>query len=181
MGTHINNQCNRCQCNNNIKYNIKYNLLVRGDTTCKLYAFAAFTMSSRRHHIGQAPTLHILHDNPEVILPQETVNVIDNIWMLGRAQDENLVDDQVLLRLVVEIHLLDSDGQVGADLVCGVHTSAGALTNFGEIAVEARRVGVITNILETFAGVGTLTSGRSRRGVGGLWHARTRCSSIGGR
>src|SRR5258708_33075904 len=91
--------------------------------------------------IGQAPALHILHDNPEVILPQETVDIVDDIRMTGRAHDENLVDDQVLLRLLVKVHLLDGDGHVGADLVRGVHASTGALANFDQVAIEASRIG----------------------------------------
>ena len=113
----------------------------------------AFGHKIGRNHIGQAPALHIFHDDPEVILPQETVDIIDDIRMTGRAHDENLVNDQVLLRLFVEIHLLDGDGEVGADLVCGVHASTGTLTNFCEIAIEARGVGVSTNGLETLDNV----------------------------
>jgi len=97
---------------------------------------------------SQAETLHILHDNPEVILPQETVNVVDNIRMTRRMHDKNLVDDQVLLRLLVKVHLLDGDRQVGADLICGVHASTGTLANFGKIAIEACQVSISANGLE---------------------------------
>jgi len=105
------------------------------------------------NHICQASALHILHDDPEIILPQETVDVVDNIRMTRRTHDKNLVDDQVLLRLLVEVHLLDGDRQVGTDLVCGVHASTGTLANFGEIAIQARRVGVRANGLETLDNV----------------------------
>jgi hypothetical protein len=108
--------------------------------------------------IGQAAAFHILHDDPEVILPQETVNIVDDIGMTGGAHDENLIDDKVLFRLLVEVHLLDGDGHVSADLVGGVDASTGTLANFGEIAIEASRIGVGTNRLETLYNVLSISS-----------------------
>jgi hypothetical protein len=77
----------------------------------------------RRDHVRQAPALHVLHDDPEVVLMQEAVDVVHDVRVPARAHDEDLVDDQVLLRLLVEVHLLDRYGEVGADLVGGVHAS----------------------------------------------------------
>ena len=83
----------------------------------------AFSHKIGHNHNGQAPALHIFHDDPEVMLLQETVNIISNIQITGQMHDENLINDQVLLWLLVEIHLLDGDGEVGANLVYGIHTS----------------------------------------------------------
>ena len=113
----------------------------------------AFGHEIRRDHIRQAAALHILHDDPEVILPQETVDIVDDIRMAGGAHDENLIDDEIFLRLLVEVHLLDGDGHIGADLVGGVHASTGTLTNFDEVAIEAGRIGIGTNSLETLDNV----------------------------
>ena len=81
------------------------------------------------NHNGQAPALHIFHDDPEVMLLQETVNIISDIQIMGRMHGENLINDQVPLWLLVEIHLLDGDGEVGANLVYGIHTSTFADCN----------------------------------------------------
>jgi hypothetical protein len=99
--------------------------------------------------VGEASALHVLHDDPKVVLPQEAVDVIDDIGVAGGAHDEDLVDDEVLLRLLVEVHLLDGDGEVGADLVGGVDTTAGALTDLDQAAIEAGRVSVGADRLET--------------------------------
>ena len=69
----------------------------------------AFGHKIGRNHNGQAPALHIFHDDPEVMLLQETVNIISDIQMMGQAHDKNLMDDQVPLWLFVEIYLLDGD------------------------------------------------------------------------
>ena len=187
----------------------------------------AFGHEIRGDHIRQAAALHILHDDPEVILPQETIDIVDDIRMAGGTHDENLIDDEIFLRLLVEVHLLDGDGHVGADLVGGVHASTGPLTNFDEVAIEAGRISIGTNSLETLDNVlsirgiflplppawgslggglldlefghsrrrtssspcttgrgtlartGSLASGGSRRGAGGLRDTRGRGGSSG--
>lgn len=68
-----------------------------------------------RHQIGgddvrERATLHVLHDNPKFILVQERVNVIHYVRMARCAHDEDLVDDEVLLRLLLKVHLFDGDG-----------------------------------------------------------------------
>ena len=65
------------------------------------------------NHNGQAPTLHIFHDDPEVMLLQETVNIISDIQITGQMHDENLINDQAPLWLLVEIHLLRGWCQLG--------------------------------------------------------------------
>lgn len=83
------------------------------------------------HQIGgdnvcQGASFHVLHDDPKVVLVEEGVDVIDNVGVSRCAHDENLVDDQILLGLLVEIHLFDGDGEVGPDLIRGVHATGGA-------------------------------------------------------
>ena len=77
----------------------------------------------RRNDIREAPTLHVLHNHPELILVQERVDVVHDVGVTRSSHYENLVDDQVLLRLLVEIRLLDSDRQIAANLVGGVNAS----------------------------------------------------------
>jgi hypothetical protein len=40
--------------------------------------------------------------------------------------DENFVDDQILLRLLLKVHLLDRDRCVRADLISGVDATRGS-------------------------------------------------------
>ena len=82
-----------------------------------------FSHQIRSHHIRQAPTLHILHNHPQLVPVQERVNVVDDVRMPAAPHDQNLIDDEILLRLLVQVHLLDSDRQVGAYLVCGIDTA----------------------------------------------------------
>ena len=77
----------------------------------------------RSDDVRQRTALHVLHDYPELILMQERVDVVDDVRMPRRPHDEDLVDDEVLLRLLVQVHLLDRHRQVRADLVRGVDTS----------------------------------------------------------
>lgn len=44
----------------------------------------------------QATALHILHDNPEIGSDQETVNVVDDVFVFRCLHNEDLVDNEVL-------------------------------------------------------------------------------------
>lgn len=80
------------------------------------------------HEVGgddvcERASLHVLHHDPQIVLVKERVDVVDDVGVARRAHDEDFIDDEVLLWLLVEIHLLDRDGEVGADLVSRVDTS----------------------------------------------------------
>ena len=62
-----------------------------------------------RDNVGQAAALHVLHTDPEIAADEERVDVIDNVGVPRLFHDEDLVDDEVLLRLLLEVHLLDRD------------------------------------------------------------------------
>ena len=85
--------------------------------------YLTFRHHVERHHVCQTAALHILHHNPEITFDQETVHEVDNVLMLAVLHDEDFVDDKVLLGLLLEIHLLDGDTLVGADLESCVHTT----------------------------------------------------------
>lgn len=76
-----------------------------------------------RHDIGQTSTFHILHDDPEISLEEERVDKVDDILVSRFFHDEDLVDDEVLFRLLFEVHLFDRDRQVRSDLVSRVDSS----------------------------------------------------------
>lgn len=76
-----------------------------------------------RHDVRETATFHVLHDDPQVSLEQEGVDKVDDVLMARFLHDEDFVDDQVLLRLLLEVHLLDRDRQVRADLIRRVNSS----------------------------------------------------------
>lgn len=51
---------------------------------------------------------------------KEGIDVIDDVGMARRTHDKDFIDDEVLFGLFLEIHLLDSNGEIGADLVGGI-------------------------------------------------------------
>ena len=72
--------------------------------------------------IRETSALHVLHNYPELILVQERVDVVHDVGVARSSHYEKPVD-QVLLRQLVEIHLLDCDSPIGANLVGGVNAS----------------------------------------------------------
>ena len=76
-----------------------------------------------RHHVRQTAPLHVLHHNPQVAPQKERVDKVDNVAVPRLLHHEDLIDDEVLLRLLLEIHLLDRDREVRADLVRRVHSA----------------------------------------------------------
>ena len=73
--------------------------------------------------IGQTAAFHVLHDDPQVALVQETVHVIDDVLVLAIPHHQNLVDDQLFLRLLFQIHLLDRHRFARHGMVRRVHTT----------------------------------------------------------
>lgn len=53
---------------------------------------------------------------PELLADQVAVQVIDNIWVLILPHHKNLVDYQLFLRLLLQVHLLDGNLATGGDL-----------------------------------------------------------------
>ena len=83
-------------------------------------------------HIRQTSALHVLHNHPQLGLIQERVYEVDDVRVPRGLHYEDLVDNEILLRLFIEVHLLDGDGIVGADLVCGEDTSRCAIQYVGD-------------------------------------------------
>lgn len=67
--------------------------------------------------VCETAALHVLHDDPEIVLVEERVDIVDDIWVARGAHDNDFVDNQILFWLLVEVHLLDGDREVCADLV----------------------------------------------------------------
>lgn len=76
-----------------------------------------------RDDICERPALHVLHHNPQFVLVEERIDVVDDVRVARGPHNENLVYNEIFLGLLVEIHLLDRDGHVRADLICREHTT----------------------------------------------------------
>jgi len=76
------------------------------------------------HNIRERTALHVVHDHPEVTNVQIAVDVVDNVRVASLSHDQNFIDDELLLRLLLQVHLLH-----GHNLTFGVgggeHTSGG--------------------------------------------------------
>lgn len=108
----------------------------------------AFCHDIEGDNIRKTASLHILHNDPELSTAQEAVDEVDNVGMRALLHDQDLIDNQVLLGLLFEIHLLDSDQTAGATLVSGIDTSRSTLTNLCEAAVNLTRVAFRADPLE---------------------------------
>lgn len=67
----------------------------------------AFSHQVRSDNVRERAALHVLHHDPQLVLVKERVDVVDNIRVPRRAHHEDLVDDEILLGLLVEVHLLN--------------------------------------------------------------------------
>jgi hypothetical protein len=54
---------------------------------------------------------------------QVTVYEVDNVFVLAVFHDDDFVDDQILLRLLFQIHLFDRNTSLGPTFECGKDTS----------------------------------------------------------
>lgn len=71
---------------------------------------------------------------------QETIHEIDDILVPAVFHNQNLIDNQILLGLKFQIHLLDRNTSVGAVLVCCIDTSRCTLSDFVKAPVFAGRI-----------------------------------------
>jgi hypothetical protein len=80
---------------------------------------------------------------------QEAVGEIDNILVLAVFHDEDLVYDQVFLRLLLQIHLLDRHAPSRPDFICFENTAGRALADFIKVLIFRGGVGGIANLLQS--------------------------------
>jgi hypothetical protein len=82
-----------------------------------------------RDNVSKASSLHILHDHPELSSAKVAVNEVDNVGVGALLHDQDFVDNQVLLGLLLQVHLLDGNQPVAASLVSSKHPTRGTLTD----------------------------------------------------
>lgn len=87
-------------------------------------------------NVSQTASLHVLHDDPEIALPEIRVNEVDNVLVPRRLHDQDLVDDQILLRLFLQVHLFDGDADIGTGLVRRVDASRCAVDEMSASALS---------------------------------------------
>jgi hypothetical protein len=103
-----------------------------------------------RHHvegnnIGKTTTLHVLHHHPKIATNEKRVHEVDDILMSAISHDQNFINDEILLRLLFQVHLLDGDALVGANLEGRVNTARSTLTDLDEVAELLRWIGRIAD------------------------------------
>lgn len=81
------------------------------------------------HNIRKRTSLHVFHDHPEIASHQERVHEVDDVLVLAVLHDQNLVDDQILLRLLLQVHLLDGHTFVRANFKSCVDTTRRTLAD----------------------------------------------------
>lgn len=100
------------------------------------------------HDICQASTLHKLHDHPELAPAEVAVDKVDNVGVGALLHDQNLVDDQVLLGLLLQVHLLDGDQPVAALFMSSINATRCTLPNLDEPAVHLPWIAFGADLLE---------------------------------
>lgn len=96
-------------------------------------------------HIGKTAAFHVLHHNPEVAADKERVHEVDDVLVPAVPHDQNLVDDEILLGLLFQVHLLDGNAFVGSNLKRCVNATRSALADLDQIAELLCRVGRIAD------------------------------------
>lgn len=93
------------------------------------------------------------------------VQEVDNILVLTVLHNQNLIDDQILLGLQVQVHLLNSNTLVGVVLVGSKNTTRRTLADFVEVVVQPSRVPGRTDGKKSRPDVHRITLARSLSGA----------------
>lgn len=111
-----------------------------GSKTCTHFSANSGYLTLRHdvesHNVSQTTALHVLHNDPQVSFHQKAVHKVDNVLMLAIFHDQDLVDDEVLLGLLLEVHLLDSHTLVATHFVRCEHAARSTLANLVELLVS---------------------------------------------
>lgn len=92
------------------------------------------------HHVSETTAFHVLHHNPQIQTVEVAFQEVDNVLVLAILHDKDLVDDQVLLGLKVQVHLLYGHTVVGSSLVGSEDTTRCTLTDLVEVVVQLGRI-----------------------------------------
>src|SRR6266480_181834 len=82
-----------------------------------------------RDDICKTASFHVLHDHPQHSGYKIAIHKIDNVLVLALLHDENFVDNEILLGLLLQIHLLDGDAAGGRTFGSGKDAARCALAD----------------------------------------------------
>jgi hypothetical protein len=100
------------------------------------------------HDIGKTTTLHVFHHYPEVTAHKERIHKVDHVLVPAVSHHQNFVDDEVFLWLLFQVHLLNGDALISANLECGVNTTRSTLANLDQVAEFLCRISRIADYIQ---------------------------------
>lgn len=65
-----------------------------------------------RHHIRERSSLHVLHHNPQFASREKGINKVHDVLVLSFTHHQNFVDNEFLLWLLRQVHLLNSNRNI---------------------------------------------------------------------
>lgn len=108
----------------------------------------AFGHNVECHNISETASFHVFHNNPEFAATKIAINEVDNIGMRAFLHDQDFVNNQILFRLLLKIHLLNSNQAIATSLIASVNTTRSTLANLCESSKDLPGVAVSTYSLE---------------------------------
>lgn len=87
-----------------------------------------------RNNVRQAASFHELHNHPQLSSTEIAIDKVYNIGMRAILHDEDFVYNEILLRLLLQVHLLDRHQAIRAPFVACIYATRCTLTDFGEAA-----------------------------------------------
>jgi len=100
-------------------------------------------------NIRQATTFHVFHNDPQVTTNKITLDKVDHVLVLAVLHDHDLVDDKIFLRLLFQVHLLNSNASVGAALKGGKDSTGSTLTDLIQTPESLCRVFLVADVIES--------------------------------
>lgn len=99
-------------------------------------------------NVSKTATLHVFHDYPEIATDKERVHEVDDVLVFAVPHNQNFVDNEILLRLLLQIHLLDGNALIGTNFKRCVDATRSTLANFDQAAELLGRVGRVANDIQ---------------------------------
>lgn len=123
-------QCTKCACAD------IGNLTFRQSKVVKLF-----------EDLSETATIHVFHNNPELIRLEVTVEIFDDVGVPTLFHDGDLSGEQFGV-LLVQGHLLDGDLAVCDSVVCEENLAGGTLPDLLDVGEEDVRVTGLHKVLD---------------------------------
>src|SRR6218665_382213 len=99
-------------------------------------SYLTLRQNSLHNDVGQRPAVEVLHHDPELIVDEVALNVVDYVRVFVLFHDLDFHDDQFFAGLVVEVHHLDGNHLMCLQVLCHAYNTGSSVGTSNKTVVK---------------------------------------------